>query len=753
MSRIGTIARRTFLIGSVAIAGGVAFGVYQYRRTLPNPLDPAEGQATLNPYILIDQEGVTLIAPRAEMGQGVHTTLPALVAEELDVPWEDIRVIHGPPDQAYFNAGLMTHALPVNDYERTGWQDTMIEAMSLLPKMAALQVTGGSTSTIDAYEKMRLAGATARETLKRAAANRLGLDVGTFETRDGRVIGPGGIELSYAELAEAAAAIDPPRSVPLRPSSEWRYLGRSMPRSDMLAKSTGTAEFGVDVRLPGMKFATVRMNPRLGGTMRGFDATAAEAMPGVERVISLGSGIAVVASNTWLAMQAADAVEIDWGPAPYPETSDALMEVIRAALDAEPNSVLRDDRAEDGRDPDLAVQPDETEITAEYTVPWLAHATMEPMNATALYTGDALQLWCGTQAPILAEQKAAEAVGLPTEAVTCTVTFLGGGFGRRSEFDFAVLAARVAAEMPDTPVQVTWSREEDMRHDFYRPAAAARMRGIVRGGFAELLDGRVAAPSVTQQSMNRIAGFSPPGPDKGHVEGMFNQPYAIPNYRVSGHLADIDVPIGFWRSVGNSFNGFFMESFIDEMAHAARRDPLAFRLDLAAREHAPSAAVLEAVAEMSTWTGETPAGRGRGVAMTYSFHTPVAVVVEVSDRDGAISIDRAWIACDVGTALDPSIIEAQMVSGLVYGFSAAMMEEISFADGEVQQYNFPDYDALRMPQMPRVEVRILEIQPHLGGVGEPATPPAMPALANAIYDLTGERVRDLPLNRRFDFVI
>jgi isoquinoline 1-oxidoreductase beta subunit len=555
--------------------------------------------------------------------------------------------------------------------------------------------------------------------------------------------------MSYADLAEQAAAIDPPRRVDLKPASDWRYLGHSMPRTDMVAKSTGTAEFASDKRLPGMKFAAIRRNPRLGAGMIRHDAASALTMPGVERVVDLGDGIAVVASNTWLAQQAADAVEIEWEAAPYPDTSDALMEVVRAALDSEPNSMLRDDGDMDA----LQIAPEDRVIEAEYTVPWLAHATMEPMSAAALFTGDALEIWAGSQTPGFAESNAAAAVDLEPEQVTCHVTFLGGGFGRRLETDFVVMAARVARVMEGTPVLLTWSREEDMRHDFYRPAAAARMRGVLRGGFAQALDGRIAAPSVTRQSVQRLAGFTPGGPDKGHVEGMFNQPYAIPNYRVTGHLADLDVPVGSWRSVGNSINGFFMESFMDEMALAARRDPLAFRLDLARRAHAPSAGVLEAVAEMSGWSGETPEGVGRGVAMTYSFHTAVAVVVEVRDRDGEISIDRAWVACDVGTALDPGIIEAQMSGGVIWGLSAAAMQEISFAGGEVEQWNFPDFDALRLHNAPDIEVRTLETQPHPGGVGEPSVPPAIAALANAVFDLTGERVRDLPLSRRVRFVL
>jgi isoquinoline 1-oxidoreductase beta subunit len=748
MANWGRIARRTFLIGSAAVAGGVAFGVWQYRRDLPNPLTPGEGRVALNPWLVIDGDGVTVVAARAEMGQGVYTTLPALVAEELDVAWEDVRVVHGPAAQAYYNGAVTTHALPINDYERTAFHEAIIEAMTVMPKMAGLQITGGSTSALDAFEKLRTAGATARETLKLAAAERLDLAPDALQTREGRVIAPGGIEIPYADLAETAAGIDPPRRVALRPAAQWRYLGREMPRLDMVAKATGTAEFGIDVRLPGMKFATVRMSPRLGGQMESFDPGPALAMPGVERVIDLGTGIAVVATNTWLAFRAAEAVEIEWGPAPYPDTTDEMMAAIRASLDAPANSTLRDDGDVAG----MEAGGDDRVIEADYTVPFLAHATMEPMNATALFTGNALEIWTGSQAPGVAERRAGEAVGLGAERVTCHVTYLGGGFGRRGETDFAVLAARVAAEMPGTPVQVAWSREEDMRHDFYRPAAMARMRGFIRGGFAQGLDARVAAPSVTRQSMSRLAGFAPAGPDKGHVEGIFNQPYAIPNYRVTGHLTELAVPIGFWRSVGYSFNGFFMESFVDEMAHAAGRDPLAFRLDLARREHAPSAGVLEAVAEMSGWTGATPEGVGRGVAMTWSFGTPVAVVVEVSDRDGDISIDRAWIACDVGTALDPGIIRQQMESGLIYGLSAAALEEITFEGGEVQQRNFPDYDALRLHTCPRIETRILETQHHLGGVGEPATPPSMPALANAVFDLTGERIRDLPLSRRVSFV-
>lgn len=744
----GRIARRAFLIGSAAIVGGVAFGVWQARRPLENPLDPGPGGAALTPYVLIDREGIGIIVPRAEMGQGVHTTLAALVAEELDVDLADVRVLHGPAAQAYYNGALIHAALPFKDYALSGWQERVQDIAEVAPRLLGLQITGGSSSTIDAFDKMRHAGAVAREALKSVAAGRFGVARADLTTDKGRVTAPDGRSLAYGDLAKEAAGQPLPEDVALRDPSRWRLLGRSQPRSDMLAKVTGRAAFGIDTRLPGMRFATVRMNPHLGGAMLRLDAEAARGMPGVEAVIDLGAGFAIVASNTWLAMQAADAVAVDWAPAPYPPDTGAMFDEIARALDESPNSTLRDDGDAAAA---LAGQGGGDVISAEYRVPFLAHATMEPMNATARLTGGALEIWCGTQAPTLVRDKAAAALGLKPGAVTVHTTFLGGGFGRRGETDFAVQAARVAAALPGVPVNLTWSREEDMRHDFYRPAAMARMRGRVSGGRAVALDAAIAAPSVTRAAGARITGLAAPGPDRGAVEGAFDQPYAIPDYRVAGHLVDLDVPVGFWRSVGNSVNGFFHESFVDELAHAAGRDPLEFRLDHVRAVHQPSARVLEAVAEMSDWAAPRRAGVGRGVAFTYSFGTPVAEVIEVVEGPRGIRIARAWVACDPGRALDPGIIEAQMISGLIYGLSAAVGGEITFADGMVEQSNFPDYDALRMHDAPEVAVRILENNQRLGGIGEPGTPPAAPALANALFDLTGMRARELPLNRHFRF--
>lgn len=746
MATLGKITRRSLLVGSLAIAGGVAFGVWKVRQPMANPLTPPDGVA-LNPFLIINGDGVTLVTGRAEMGQGAQTTLAAMLAEELDLDWQAVRVIHGPAADAYYNAALIEAGLPLADYAMRDWQHAVAGAAGQLSKLFGLQITGGSTATRDGYARLRHAGASAREALKAAAAEQLGTTPSALRTEAGAVVTGDGRRIAYGELAEAASRRAAPQVEPRDPL-QWKLLGRALPRPDMLAKVTGTAIFGVDIRLPSMKFASPRMSPRLGGTMVRFDPAPAMAVPGVERVIDLGTGVAVVATNSWAAMRGVEAVVIEWGPAPYPATTDAIFARIEAAFDGRRNSRLRND----GNAP-RALENAAEVIEVEYRLPFLAHSTMEPMNATALYTGDALELWAPNQTPLVQARAAAEAVGLRAEQVTVHTPFLGGGFGRRLESDFSVLAAKVAKELAGTPVQLVWSREEDMTHDFYRPGIVARMRGAVANGQAQAFEARIAGPSVTHQAARRMLGLPMAGPDKGHVEGAFDQPYAIPNYRVEGYHADLAVPLGFWRSVGNSHNGFIHESFIDELAHAAGRDPLDFRLDLMRPQSAVAYRVLEAVGEMSDWRAPKAAGTGRGVAFTWSFGTPVAEVVEVRDENGRIRISRAWIACDMGRALDPGIVQAQMESGLIYGLSAAVMGAITFADGEVQERNFPDYDALRMHNTPAIETRILENQARMGGAGEPSTPPAAAALANALFDLTGVRARELPLNRHFDFIV
>ncbi|GAA6196317.1 xanthine dehydrogenase family protein molybdopterin-binding subunit [Pseudophaeobacter arcticus] len=745
MASLKKIARRSFLVGSAAILGGVAFGTYKYHQPAPNPLEPGEGKAVLNPFVFVDQSGVTLIAPRAEMGQGVRSSWAALIAEELDVDPAQVNVIHGPAAKAYYNSAMMAEALPGRGYNASDFQHSLGQIVGNFSKFLDLQVTGGSSSMKDGFTRMRLAGASARETLKEAAAQRLGVARALLETENGYVLAPGDVKLSYAELATEAAALEP-QEPELRPAAQWKYIGKPVPRIDMTAKVTGTAGFGVDTRIEGMKFAAIKQNPHFGAGMRGFDASTAKDMAGVEQILDLGDAVAVVGSNTWLAQQAVEAIEVDWEPATYPKTTDAIFAEIEAAFDGSANSTMRDDG-------DVDSLPDGAElIEAEYRLPYLAHATMEPMNATALYTGDALEIWAPNQGPTVVQKAAAALTGLDTEAVTVNTTFLGGGFGRRIEVDYTNRAVQIAQQLKGTPVQLTWSREEDMRHDYYRPGAIGRYRAAVKDGKAVMVHGKIAAQSTTQEGAGRMLGLPMSGPDKGHVDAAFNQPLAIPNFRVEGYIAKPMIPVGFWRSVAASFNGFFSDSIIDEMAHKAGRDPLEFRLELARAEWEPAAKVLETVRDMSGWTGTTPAGIGRGVALAYSFGTPVAQVIEVADRDGDIAITKAWIAADLGLVVDPQNTEAQLFSGLAYGLSAACFGEITFDNGAVEQENFPDYDAMRMPSMPSVEVAVLQQQKHMGGAGEPGTPPAAPALTNALFDLTGKRARELPLNKQFSLL-
>ncbi|MFN4155621.1 MAG: molybdopterin cofactor-binding domain-containing protein [Paracoccaceae bacterium] len=739
MSRLGTIARRTFLIGSAAILGGVAFGTYAYRKPHANPI-AAAGIGAITPYVLIDPQGVTIITPRAEMGQGVQSTLAALVAEELDLPWHQVRVMHGPPAAAYYNGAMLEEGVPFAPTDESWLAETARHAMAIPAKFLALQITGGSTSTPDAYEKMRAAGAVARVALIQAAARRLGVAEATLTTKDGAVIAADGTRIPYTELAVDAANSDLPAVPPLKPRSEWVLLGKSLPRIDMVEKSTGTAIFAGDIRLAGMRFATIRRNPAIDAAMNGFDATAALEMPGVEQVFDIGNGVAVVANTTWAAMQGAAAVTFDWAAASYPATTAEMRDQIAAAftkatIDATPR-----------KDGDVT-RPTGATLDAEYHVPPLAHATMEPMQATAHLQDGHLEIWVGAQAPGLARSAAAKATGIPEQNITLHTTLMGGGFGRRAEADATIYAAKVAAAIPGTPVLVTWSREEDMTQGPFRPMATARLKASVKDGAIETFDLAIAAPSILETFADRF-GFPLAGPDSTLSQGAWEQPYSFPNYRITTHRAPRTVPLGFWRSVGASHNAFFHEAAVDELAHLAGADPLEFRLKHIS--HEPSRKVLEAVAEMSAWSTPRP-NRAMGVAFCLSFGVPTAEVIEVEDTPEGIRLTGAWAAVDVGTALDPRNIEAQVSGALVFGLSAAINGRITFADGHVEQQNYWDYEPLRLHQCPEIEVRILETGSKIRGIGEPGTPPAAPALANALFALTGTRARTLPLSDSFSF--
>jgi isoquinoline 1-oxidoreductase subunit beta len=750
MSRIGTITRRTLLVGVAAIAGGAAYGYWQARKPWPNPLGPelAEGEVTLNAWLKIAPDNtITVYAPRAEMGQGISTSLAALVAEELNVPVAMLKVEHGPNSGAYYNSAMLEEGGPHAQFDDSTMAEVMRTVSAGLGRVLGLQVTGGSSSIRDGFDKMRLAGAAARHALTAAAAAELGVAADTLVCADGRITDPAsGKTLEFGSLAAASAMIEAPAGLTLKPKSEWTILGKPQKRVDTLAKVTGAPIFGVDVNLPDMLHATVRMNPRLGAPYSEAVLEAAMAVKGVEQIVELktqtGHGFGVIASNTWAAFKGAEAIEVEWGAAAYPADSAGIDAVLEAALASDGGSALLDEGDVDAA---ITAAPAGSVIEAAYSAPFVAHACMEPMNATAQFADGRLTIWAPNQAPTIIATVCAGALGIETDAVTVHTTHLGGGFGRRGEVDFALYAALLAKETGGRPVKVTWTREEDMRHDMYRPAARGRFRAVLgTDGMPTALDMRIATPSILKSVIGRTFPSLPAGgPERLLTEGAFDQPLTIANHRVTGVPAELGIPVGFWRSVGNSFNGFFHEGFLDELAVAGGVDPVAQRLALM-KDHPTAMKVVERVAEMASWSAPKTAGRAKGFAFTLSFGGWVGQIVEVSGPADAISIENVWCAADIGTVIDPLIAERQIISGIVYGLSAAMSQKITFADGMVEQENFFDHDAMRIDQCPAFHVALLENAEKLGGVGEIGTPPSIPALGNAIFALTGKRLRSMP---------
>ena len=745
MSRVGTIARRTFLVGSAAVAGGVAFGIYAYKRTPTNPLlkDLGDGQAALTPYVRVDQSGVMIITPRADVGQGAYSVQAALVAEELDLAWEDIKVDPGPPSATYYNGKVLAEGLPFASTDNGFLARGARIAADVAAKFLAVQVTGGSSTVADAYEKMRIAGAVAREVLLLAAATQTGVAKADLRTWNGAVVTPDGRSFSYASLAPAAAKIDLPSTVALKPETEWRYLGKTMPRIDMVAKCTGTATFGIDLRMPGMVYATVRTNPRLGGGMKDYDASAAVTAKGVLKIVPITGGVGVIADNTWRAFRAANLIKFDWGPAPYPPTTAAMFETVAASF----TPGRQDSRLKNEGDVDTALAGTNV-VEAEYQVPYLAHAPLEPMNVVVWLKDGQLDIWTGTQIPLFLITAAASMTGVRAENIHLHVQMCGGSFGRRLEDDYVRQAIELARAFPGPPIKMTWSREEDMTHDYPRPLAMARMRGAVKDGQVDAYDLSIASPSVTASQFGR-QNLSIPGPDVAIVAGAWDQPFKIPNYRVTGYRVPELVPVSSWRSVGASGNGFFHDCFLDELIHAAGTDPLRERLRLC--WHEPSRKVLEAVGEMSNWGSDPGNNRGRGIAFTLSFRVPAAEVVEVTNTPHGIRIDKVFVAIEVGKVLDPENFENQVQGGVIWGLGHAMNAELTYADGIAQETNYHAFEGMRIYQVPVIEVRALTNTNEVRGIGEPSVPPAAPALANAIFAATGKRIRKLPLNRHIDF--
>lgn len=745
MSRFRTIARRSFLIGSAAIVGGVAFGAYYAAKPHANPLkgNLGKGESTFNPWVKITPEAIILIAPHADTGQGVASMQTMLIAEEMDLDIGQFETSFGPPSAAYWNTASAEEVVPFLSRDQGILANSLRGAMGSLFKVLGMQITGGSSSTNDSFDKLRQAGATARETLKKAAAVEHGVSVGDLKTESGAVILPDGTRIPYQALSVRAAQVEPVTDVPLRDPSEWKLVGKQVERTDIVAKSTGTLKYGIDLHIDGILHATVRTNPRR-SALTGYDASQAEKIRGVKTILPVTNGVAVVADNTWRAFQAANAIEFDWAPASYPAEQADHWDAVAASF--VPDRLDKQWR----NDGEVSIGLAEGGvIQTEYRAPYVAHQPLEPIGATILVSDDQVEIWASHQIPRFAQSKVAAITGHEVEQVIFHNVYGGGSFGHRLEFDNITLAAEIGNKMRGQPVKLTYSREEDFAQDYPRQIGMARGQGVVRNGRIETLSLDIATTSAARSQFGRL-GFPPAGPDNQIPAGAWNAAYAIPNFRLRAFAVPDLAPVSSWRSVGASTGGFFIESFIDELIHAAGLDPLEERLRLCNYDIARK--VLEAVGEMSDWGSDLGKNRGRGIALVESFGVPCAEVVEVTATDNGIRIDNVYVVADVGRVIDPINIENQVQGGVVWGLGHAMNSEITYSDGMAQQSNYHASEGMRLYQCPPIQVRILENASHVRGIGEPPVPPAAPALANAIFAATGQRIREMPFNKHTDFV-
>jgi isoquinoline 1-oxidoreductase subunit beta len=696
-------SRREFLQAAAVAGGGLLIGFSMPGRRLA-AAEPGSAPFHPNAFIRIAaDDSVTLIVSMAEMGQGVLTSLPQLLAEELEADWHRVRVEQAPVDPAYNNP------------------------------IFGLQGTGGSTSVRAFWDPLRRAGASAREMLITAAATSWGVDRSTCHAREGAVHHASGKQLSYGALAARASQLPVPTDVALKDPKDFKILGRPLQRLDSPGKVNGSARFGLDVRMPGLLTAVIARPPAIGAKVTGFDASRAKAVSGVKHVVQVESGVAVVADGFWAAKTGRDALDVQWDLGASSGLSskgihEALLERLKTS-----GLVARNDG-------DVTTASPASTLEAIYEAPYLAHACMEPMNATAAVTDAGVDVWAPTQASGVNRAVVAKLTGVPPERVNVTTTLLGGGFGRRFAQDFVIAAVQVSKAV-GAPVKVVYTREDDMRGLHYRPASVVRIRGgLDAAGKPALLDARVACPSVMQAS-----GMGPPtGLDETAVEGLHEWPYATPHVRVEWAQHEPGVGVWFWRSVGNSQNAFFAETFIDELAHAAKQDPFAYRRELLG-QHPRHRAVLELAASKAGWGSPLPKGRARGIAVSESFKSYVAEVVEVSLRpDGTPRVHRVVCAVDCGMTVNPGIVRRQVQSAVIFGLSAALHGEITLQGGRVQQKNFDDYPVVRIDEAPPIEVHLVASNEKPTGIGEPGTPPIAPALGNALFALTGKRVRRLP---------
>jgi len=702
-----TLNRRSFLQVSAAAGGGLLVGA-----CLPSwtgtDLVNAAGSFEPNVWIKVNADDtVRIMLTMLEMGQGVMTSMPMLVAEELDFDWSRIKTEWAGADPKYGN-----------------------------PNFGGQQLTAGSNSVRGMWKVLRESGATARVMLVQAAAQTWGVPENSCTTDKGEVIHQAsGRRLKYGALVDKAAALPVPTGVTLKDPKNFKVLGNSLARLDVPEKVNGSAVFGIDVKLPGLLTAKVVRCPVFGGKVAGFNADKAKAVPGVKNVVQITNGVAVVADNYWSASRGAQALEVTWDEGRLAKLTSADILAKYRELAQQPGKVARND----GNADSTIASSKSFERTFE--APFLAHATMEPMNCTADVRADGCDVYVPTQGQTPSHQAAVAASGLPADKVKVHVTYMGGGFGRRGEADFVMDAVETSKAI-GKPVKVIWSREDDMQHDYYRPVSYARMWGAVDGSGKPT----VFKQHIVQQSlMKRIGGLPPNGVDFISVDGSANLPYDIPNIRVEYTEHDPGIPFGFWRSVGASFQGFVVEAFIDEMAAAAGKDPFQFRRDLLGKSPRHKA-VLELAAEKAEWGKPLAAGRARGIAVMDAFGSYLAQVTEVSvDARGAVRVHRIVCTVDTGWVINPDTIKAQMEGGIVYGLTAALRGEITIKNGRVEQRHFGDYQMVRHNEMPVIEVYIVPSTEMPGGIGEPSTALAAGSLVNAVAAATGRRIYSLPI--------
>ena len=703
MSRLKNPSRRAFLKSGAAAGGALVIGV-----ALPDAMAKMSVTTSMpNAWIRIGSDNsVTILCARSEMGQGVVMAMPTLVAEELEVDLHKIKVDFAPPGEVYINS------------------------------MLGGQLTGGSTSVRDGWEKLRIAGAQARSMLVQAAADKWRVDPSKCRAQNGTVSGPGGKKASYGQLAEAASKLTPPKEVKLKPASEFRYVGKPLKRLDTAGKISGKTEFGIDVRLPGMLYASLAQCPVIGGKVVSFDAEQAKLMPGVKHVVQVTDGVAVVADSWWRARKARDTLNIQWDEGPNKALStDSVFAGLAQAM-SQPGAQIRKQGDVDG-----AMKGAAKTVEATYEMPFLSHSPMEPMNYTADVRKDSALLIGSIQFQQAALGISAAITGLKPEQITIRTTFLGGGFGRRIDLDYMAQAVEISKAI-GKPVKLVWTREDDMTHDFYRPASLHKVVGALdSSGKPIAISLKMSSPSITSRLFPPVVKD---GVDPFMAEAIL-VPYDIANQSVATVIHDTGLRVGYLRSVSHALNVFANESFIDEMAHAAGKDPYEFRLSLLDKQPRHKR-VLEVAAREAGWGKPLPSGRAHGIALMEGYDTYMAQVAEVSVENGQIKVHRVVVAADTGPMVNPNIVRQQLEGNIVFGVTALKYGNITLKDGRVEQTNFDKYKMVRMPECPMIETHLVPSGDKPGGIGEPATAVLGPAVANAVFALTGKRLRKMPLS-------